>query len=296
MKKISPILLGLSLAVAGSSLAAAQQDATSPTAVPKVLQITREFVKPGKGGALHDRSESVFVQAMARAKWPTHYMAMCSLTGKSRCLYITPYDSFAAWQKDTDSVAKDKTLSAELDKAEAADGELLDSFDQSVLRYDEDLSYHAAGDIAHARYMEITEFHVRPGHGKDWSDLVKTVIATEQKAGTNAHWAMFHMEYGGPGGTYLLFSSDKSMAEIDSGFADGKKFAAAMGADGMKKLDALVASTVESTNQQLFAFNPRQSYPPDAWVKEDPDFWKPNAAAPAMTMKKPAMTMKKAKP
>ena len=294
MNKISPILLGFSLAVAGSSIAAPQQGATSPPAVPKVLQITREFVKPGKTGAAHDRSESVFVQAMARAKWPTHYFAMCSLTGKARCIYVTPYDSFEAWEKDTQAQEKDKTLSAELDRATAADGELLDSVDQAVLHYDEDLSYHAAGDIAHARYMEITEFHVRPGHGKDWSDLVKMAISASEKAGTAAHWAMFHMEYGGPGGTYLLFSRHKSMAEIDSGFADGKKFETAMGEDGMKKFAALEASTVESSNQQLFAFNPRQSYPPDAWIKANPDFWKPTtAAAPAA---KPAAAEKKAKP
>jgi len=30
----------------------------------------------------------------------------------------------------------------------------------------------------------------------------------------------------------------------------------------------------------LFAFNPKMSYPSDAWVKADPSFWKP-AAAPA---------------
>jgi hypothetical protein len=28
------------------------------------------------------------------------------------------------------------------------------------------------------------------------------------------------------------------------------------------------------------------SYPPDAWVKADPDFWKPKAAAPAKAMPK----------
>jgi hypothetical protein len=46
--KISPILLGLSLAAAGISLAAAQDASTS--APPKVLQITREWIKPGKAG------------------------------------------------------------------------------------------------------------------------------------------------------------------------------------------------------------------------------------------------------
>ena len=63
--RISPILLGMSLAVAGGSIAVAggsiavAQDA-APTP-PKVLQITREWLKTGKAPSAHDRSEAGFV-------------------------------------------------------------------------------------------------------------------------------------------------------------------------------------------------------------------------------------------
>jgi uncharacterized protein involved in type VI secretion and phage assembly len=43
----------------------------------------------------------------------------------------------------------------------------------------------------------------------------------------------------------------------------------------------------------LFQFNPHQSYVPEEWVKSDPTFWKPKAAAPAT---KPAVEKEKAKP
>ncbi|HUX44362.1 MAG TPA: hypothetical protein VMV57_06390 [Terracidiphilus sp.] len=279
MKSLYPLVLGVSLAVVGSSLAAAQTEEGAPAPVPNVVQLTREFVKPGKAGAIHDNSESAFVHAMAEAKWPTHYIAMCSMTGRLRCLYVTPYDSFEAWEKDSKAVDADKTLSGAIGEALVADGDLLDSVDQAVLHYEPDLSYKADGDLSHMRYMEITEYHVRPGHGKDWSDLVKMVIANEKKAGTSAHWAMFSLMFGGSGGTYLIFSSDKSLASIDHGLAEGKKFAEAMGDEGMKKLGEMVSSTVESSTIQLFALNPKQSYPPDAWVKADPEFWGQSPAA-----------------
>ena len=116
MKIISPVLLGLSLAVGVSSLAAAQEmQGSSPEMMqgpPKVLQLTREFVKPGKSGAIHDASESKFVAAMAKAKWPTHYFALNSLSGKSRALYLTGYPSFKAWEDDYMATMKDKALSA----------------------------------------------------------------------------------------------------------------------------------------------------------------------------------------
>ena len=94
MKKITGWLLGAYLLVGGMGIAVAQ-DTTPP---PKVLAVYREFVKPGKGGALHEKAESAFVQAMTRAKWPTHYFAASSITGKPRVLFFTAYESFEAWE------------------------------------------------------------------------------------------------------------------------------------------------------------------------------------------------------
>jgi hypothetical protein len=243
-----------------------------------VLQITREFVKPYKGGAPHDKTESAFVQAMVRAKWPTHYIALNSMSGKSRALYLTAYNSFAAWEKDNKAVGDNKALAAELDRASVADGELLDAVDQGVYSRDAELSYKPNPDLTHARYLEATVYHVRPGHGKEFSDAVKMVIAIHQRAGTAAHWATFHLEYGGSLGTYVMLSSDKSMSEIDSSFDDDKKYASARTDEERTKLRELFAAAVESSDSELFSINPRQSYPPAEFVKGDPDFWQPKPA------------------
>jgi hypothetical protein len=278
MKIVSPILLGLSLAAAGSTFTAAQ----TTQSMPKVLQIFREYIKPGKAGAVHDASESHFVQAMTAAKWPTHYIALNSLSGKSRALYITAYDSFDAWQKDTDASNKNASLSAAIDMASMTDGELLDSTDAGVLSYDEDLSYRPMPDLSFVRYFEITTFRVKPGHQKEWHDLVAMVIDAHKKAGTSANWATFDLAYGGDADTYIVFSADKSMAEIDKAYMEDKKFHDALGEEGMKKLRDLEAATVDHVDSELFEINPRQSYPRDEWVKANPDFWRPRQAAESM--------------
>jgi hypothetical protein len=118
------------------------------------------------------------------------------------------------------------------------------------------------------------------------------VIAAHQKAGTSAHWAMLNLVYGGDGGTYLILSADDSMADIDHGFAEGKAFHDAMGEGGWKKFEDLYADTVDDSHSELFAINPKQSYVDDTWVKADPDFWKPKAAA----AKAPAAAAAAAKP
>jgi hypothetical protein len=99
MKVFSPVLLGLSLAAACSTFTAAQS-ASSTSTPPKILEITVEYTKPYKGGAAHDKTESAFIAAETRAKFPVYYVAMNALSGKSRALFMTSYDSFADWEKD----------------------------------------------------------------------------------------------------------------------------------------------------------------------------------------------------
>ena len=280
MKKITGLLLGSYLLVGGMGIVAAQE--TMPP--PKVLSISREFIKPGRGGALHERAESAFVQAMTRAKWPTHYLAVNSLSGKARALFLTGYDSFEAWEKDTLATQKNATLSAALDRAAVADGDLLSDYDATALVFREDYSLRAAVDIPHMRYFEISLYRVRPGHDKDWDSLVKMVMAAYEKI-PDVHWATYQAVYGQEGGTYVVFNPMKSASEVDQSFAQDKKFEAAMGEDGMKKFSDLLAAAVESSQHNLFVFSPKMSYVADEWIKADPDFWKPKASAAATPKK-----------
>jgi hypothetical protein len=296
MNKIGSVLLSTFLAVSGVSPAAAQE---ATTAQPKVLQITREWIKPYKNGMAHDKSEGAFVAAMAKAKFPVHYVALNSMTGRSRALYLTRYNSFEEWEQSNAIVDKNAALNAELERAGLADGELLEQTDSGVFLYDEDLSYRPRPDLSHARYLELTVFHVRPGHRKEWLEVVKKVKEGYDKAGTSAHWGMYEIAYGGNDGTFLALSSDNSMADIDKGFADNKKFMEAMGGEeGMNKLDELFGSAVESSGNELFSVNPKQSYVDEAWISANPGFWKPKAteSSAAKPAAKPAAAAATAKP
>jgi hypothetical protein len=292
MKIISPVLLGLSLAVAGSTLTAAQ-DASSTSTLPKILQFTIEYTKPYKGGAAHDKTESAFIAAEEKAKFPVYYVAMNSLSGKARALFMTHYDSFAEWEKDNKLVDSNPTLAAGLENAGLADGALLDEVDSVVYTYDEDLSYHPHSDLDKHRVYQISVFHVRPGKQKEWREVVKMVKDANEKAGTSAHWGMYEIAYGAPDGTFIVLSGDPSMSAIDLGYSENKKFVAALGGDeGMRKLDQLFGEAVESSHSELFVVNPKQSYVSEDWIKADPGFWKPKAAAapapkPAAAPKKP---------
>lgn len=278
MKKFSRFVLGLSLAACFACLTTAQE---KPAGIPKLLQIQREYIKPGKAGAAHEKTESAFVDAMRRAKWPTNYVGMTSLSGKTRALFLTSYESFDAWEKDVNAVGKNAPLSAALERANLADGELQEDGDQGLFYFREDMSMNPRSDLSQFRFFEFTLFHVKPGKYNEWAELGKLVKAGYQKGVPDAHWGMFEEEYGGEGDSYLLIIGHKSLAEIDKGFLDDKKFMDAMGEEGMKRMSELIASCVAGSSSQLFAVNPHMSYVKDEWSKSDPDFWKPKAAAPA---------------
>lgn len=275
MNKLSRFLLGLCLVFTFSCITAAQDKPQGSSSIPRVLQITREYTKPGRAGMMHDMAESAFVQAEARANWPTHYIAMTSLSGKQRALFLTSYTSFEAWEKDNAAVEKNAALSDALDRASVADGALLESVDQGVFVFNDELSLRPLANLSPMRYMEISVYHVKPGRDKEWNDLVKMVKTTYEKAVPGSHWGTFEQVFGGDGGTYIVLTARKTLAEVDHGIqVEDKQFEAAMGPDGMKKLDELVAASIESSQHQLFSFNPRMSYVAEEWIKADP-FWKP---------------------
>ena len=275
--KIAPVFC-LALTFAGMTVAVAQD--SSEMKPPAVIQINREWLKPGKAGAMHDRSEAAFVNLMNKAKLQGHYIALNSMTGKSRALYLTRYDSFETWENDNKTLYKNASFSAELDRDIAADGEFLEGMDSAVLVYNEGLSYHPRPDFSHARYYELTAFKVRLGHDREFREVTKMYKDACDKAGVAMHWGAYEVMYGGEAGTYILLTHRDSLAEIDKERAESKKMMEAMGGeDAASKMDQAFAAAVESVRTELFTINPKQSYVDEATMKADADFWKPKAMA-----------------
>lgn len=281
MKHFAALTLGLCLFVPDLPTLNAQETPSATPGPPKVLVIMREFIKPGRSGVAHRKTESAFVNAMTAAKWPTHYLAMNSLSGPPRALFLTGYPSFEAWEKDNQATEKNATLSAALDRASFADGDLLTAYESSTYAFREDLSLRANVDIPRMRYFEIFRFVVRPGHMKEFEDMGKLYVTNYEKTVPDAHWATFESMYAVDNGrVFLVINPIKSMSEIDQSFPHFKQFMAAMGEEGMKKLEALSASSIQSTQTNLFSFTPEMSYPSEEWIKADPAFWKPKPTVP----------------
>ena len=294
MKKTSSLFLLLSLAASGVTIAAAQPD-QSPTAVkpPKYLQITVEYVKQGKGGLAHDKTESAYVQANAKLKFPINYFAFNAISGKPRAIFISGFDSYGELGKafkmfDAPGVA------ATFEPINVADGELLEDSKTLIFSYDADISLRPDADLLHMRFLEADILHVKSGKGKEFHELAKMWADLGQKAGPSSHWSCFHAEYGEDNGSYVCLTADNSMDDIDKASADYLKAFNAASDDEKKKMRELRAEALDEDRTELYSVNPAQSYAPADFGTADP-FWKPKWAAAAKPAAKPAADATKPK-
>jgi hypothetical protein len=277
MHKISPILLGLSLAVAGA-LPAASQDQPMSASAPKYLQVTVEYTKPGKGGMAHDKSESAFVQAMAKAKVPIHYTAFNALTGPPRAIYLSSFDSFAEMDK-ANMATEAPAVAGEIERLNVADGELLESSKTLIFESQPELSYHSKKPGPQNRFLQAQVLMIHPGHNTEFEDLIKMVVAADEKIGSKSHWGAYRIRFGEQANTYILLTAADSMADFDEMFSMQPKYLASLSDGEKKKMNELRSSAIESSHSELYSVNPKQSYAPDEYIKADPKFWSPKPAA-----------------
>jgi hypothetical protein len=278
-KQILPFMLVLFVS-AVVVIAQSQEAMMKP---PKVLTMTREVLKTGKG-AVHEKWEAGWPRMFAKANWPTHYLAMSSITGEPRVLFFTGYESMEDWAKDTQAQEKNAVIAAEEESLADKDGDYLTGLTNAVFTYMPELSYHPDVPVAGTRYFGAVVFHVKRGHDDHFVEARKAALAAHEKAGLGDHYAVYHLTAGGNAGTYVIFLPMKSLAELDAfPTIHGKPYKDALGEEGQKKLDDFDSQGLESSETQIFAISPSMSYPAKEWVQADEEFWggKPMASKAA---------------
>lgn len=281
-------LLGtLVLMLVGVPALVAQDDGAMPA--PKLLQIYREIVKPGRNAA-HEKLEAGWPKAYRASKAGAHYLAMTSITGQNEAWYTTGYDSYEAWEKQTKAEQADATLSAEIGRLSTADGELLDGWRSMTLLFREDLSLRPALNIGSYRYMTVVTVRVRPGLQSKFVDARKAIKAAHEKAGLKDYYSIFEVQSGMIAPTFMIFIPMKSLKEADDARAMHASAAyqeALGGEEGNKKMAELSAAAIISNESAIFAFSPKMSNPPANYMKgNNAEYWNP----------KPAMAAPKAAP
>ncbi len=274
LSKSVAMYAGLCVLVGGAFAAPnlkAQQAEAKVTPPPKVLVMDVEFLKPGKSGSPHQKTESAFVAAAKNAKSQNNYLASQAVSGPPRTLFTWGYDSFAAFEKQLKEESTGP-MAAQLDSAFQADGVLLDSMHRSIFVLHDDMSVNAPCAIGTMRYFQISRLKLHPGQRKNWEDFMKMWKDAVAKTEPDAHIAVFSEAYGWEnGGVWIIVHPMKSLAEVDSMNASNDKFR--QNVSDYAHYQELLGTVLESSQNNIYAFDPAMSYVSDDWVNADPAFW-----------------------
>ena len=282
MKHVLPVCALLGFALVNASPLAAQTTPTAkdPNDPPNLLAIYREEVRPGKGAA-HTANEQAWAAAFTKGQAPIQWLAMTTLAGPSEAWFLSAYDSYAAFEKVEKAMEGSAALSAEQDKFSSQESDLLSRTSAIIARYQPAMSYQPKVSIAQMRYMQIDVVQLKPGHGGDYTEAWRSIVAAHEKAKLNEHWAVYAVQGGMPTGTFLFIYPLKSLEHLDGVQAmhTGNEYRDAVGESGRARQNQLTRDGVEMQQTFLFAFQPRMSLLSKEFIDQDSAYWSPKPAA-----------------
>lgn len=277
------ILAAMCLTLFATIVAAQTHDQDGP---PKVLIITREEVKPGKG-EIHNQHEAAWTQALIKANWNTPMLAITSVTGANEDWFLIGYDSFAAMEKDTKTLEKNAAASAVMSQYGAKETDFVSETRTITARYRPELSYRPDFKLGDYKYFSVNTIRFRLG--EDSKHVFEVLNGAREKANFDAHVLIYQVNSGMPAGTYVTFTPLKDLSTWD--MPPNEALDAALKEAKWSELVGKALMTVES---RLFSFNPKLSHVPESVASLDPEFWNPKpVAAKAVTTKKATPAAKK---
>jgi hypothetical protein len=233
---------------------------------PQVLVI-REFAKPDSGGPNHEKALAAYIAGAKAGRPPSHHIALTSITGPERVLFISGYPSFGDLEAEGKVGEKNSSADAAFDHA----------IDVSHWVYRPDLSLNTR-DLVGVRYLEVQLLITKPGHTEEFDEWLKMYVAGYKNV-PGYNWATYQQVFGTNYYAYLFIARYKSLSEVDDAWGFGgsatKTFDSTHGDSGLKKLHALQATVVDSEMTNLFRIRPEMSRPTDEVIMAEPTFWNP---------------------
>jgi hypothetical protein len=265
------------LALMGFMAALAQTPAVPP---PNILNIETISIKPYEDGPFA-KVAAEYPGLSQQLKDPTHVLAMESLTGSHRAIYLSGYDSFEALQKNEEWLLGDSATDAKFDALDAREGAHISDVQHTLWHYRPDLSNNVAGtDIPHSHYWEVIIFHMRAARDEQFEALTKLHRDANLKIGQNIPWAAYEGLLGVTN-TYLILVPMKSLKDEDASLAHKKDFGAALGVEGKDRLNKISEESVASVEDNIWMVNPEWSYVDKSWIDADPQYWRGGAESAA---------------
>jgi len=290
------VLLGAALLLAAPAFAQ-----EPPPGAPPVLRISVEDIKPGSVGT-HEKQVASYLALWERAKVPNYRLGLTPVSGDTnQVVYLEAFPSYAEMEsvdkKMEDAIGSNPVWQAESDQLERQTGPMHASQRSMIGVFRADLSYQPLkmDGVAKARYFNMTTSRLRPGRGADYAEYVKQLNRAREKAQiADIHTAVYQVVTGAPAGTFVTFTLNRSLSEIDdsrkNAEARNKAIDEAIGGETVVKQRAEMAGQIfdaGSGESALYSVNRKLSRPLPQFAAFDADYWTPKPASPkALATKK----------
>ena len=186
----------------------AQENAPTAHSVgspPRYINVVHERLKPGRDAA-YDGMLSNIRDDYERFNIPAYWIEMRSMTGPDESFSLNFFESFADMEKMAGGMAAGVAAHPEL---AGLQDRLLSENTSSVTnfiaeRVDALGSRAATINFAKMRMLQVTVFHIRPGHEGEFAEAAKSIASAYEKVAGSQAWVIYAVHSGAPVPCYLM--------------------------------------------------------------------------------------------
>ncbi len=273
--------------VTAATVVRAQEHDSAPNGPAPILVTVREMLKPGEEAA-HARLEAEYAAVLDAGRGSQYYLGMGAITGAPQTVFLSGYSSLEEMSEVHDD---DETLMGEkLDSLDMDHSGTLSGMDTAIWRLRPELSNPGTVNLARMRFIELIHIHVKLGHSTEFAEVTRHIKEGWMKADPDFHYSIYRQIFGSArDDSYLIVIAMKSLADLDKHHSMAAEYQKGLGEDVHKKMLEVESADYNSTESNLFVFNPSMSRLPESWTKDDLEFWKPKPRpVTAVPAKKPA--------
>jgi hypothetical protein len=249
---------------------------------PRYINVVHERLKPGRDAA-YDGMLSNIRDDYERFNIPAYWIEMKSITGPDESFSLNFGDSFGdlekMWAGMAAAVAAHPELAGLQDRLLAENTSNVTNF--IAERVDALGSRAATINFAKMRMLQVTVFHIRPGHETEFAEAAKSIASAYEKVAGSPAWVLYAVHSGAPVPCYLMLTTLGSLKDEDDAAARRAPAMEAAGAAVEQRLQEIARSAYDSIETNIYVVNPLLSHMPRDFTAEDPAYWISRATSEA---------------
>ena len=250
--------------------------AHSPGSPPRYINVVHERLKPGRDAA-YDGMLSNIRDDYERFNIPAYWIEMKSITGPNEGFAFNLGESFGDLEKMgagmAAAVAAHPELAGLQDRLLAENTSSVTNF--IAERVDALGSRAATINFAKMRMLQVTVFHIRPGHEAEFAEAAKTIASAYEKVAGSPAWVIYAVHSGAPVPCHLMLTTLSSLKDEDDAAARHVPAMEVAGAATQQRLQEIARSAYDSIETNIYNVNPLLSHMPRDFTAEDPGYWMP---------------------